>query len=156
MEVGIANGENAKRMVDTAKTHSPSEKIRYYGFDIFSENVPEEKDSQLKSVKRKLNDTGCNFTLFKGDSTTTLPNNVHKLPIMDLIFIDGGHAYQTVKSDWSHSKRLMDTNTAIFFHNADWKGPKKVINNIPQEKYIIKSIDPPSDTPIVRVKLRKR
>ncbi len=64
---------------------------------------------------------------------------------MDLIFIDGGHSYSTVKSDWENSKSLMHQETAVFLHNYDFPGPRRVVDNISRSNYLVKVIDPPSD-----------
>jgi len=95
MEIGVADGENARTMVMVASQTFPAEEVEYYGFDTFGGN----DDSQMKQVKQKLEKTGCEFKLFKGDSIKTLPKALRNLPKMDLIFIDGGHSYPTVKSD---------------------------------------------------------
>ncbi len=148
MEIGVANGENAKTMVTVASKNFPAEEVEYYGFDTFGGKG----NAQMKQVREKLKETGCKFKLFKGDSTKTLPKALKNLPKMDLIFIDGGHSYPTVKSDWENSKHLMHNNTAIFFHNYDFSGVKKVVNNISREEYHVKIINPPTDCATALVK----
>lgn len=148
LEIGVANGENAKNMIETAKENYRSEKIEYYGFDKFS------RDSQKKEVEKKLSKTNCKFELFEGDSTKTLPKNIDRLPEMDLIFIDGGHDYQTVKSDWKNSKKLMKKDTGTFFHNYNYSGPKQVVDNISKEKFSVDIFDPPNDYKSAFVKLK--
>lgn len=141
MEIGVADGANAREMVMVACRNTPPEQMEYYGFDIFEGK----DDSQMERVRQKLEKTGCKFKLFKGDSVKTLPEVVKKLPQMDLIFIDGGHFYTTVKSDWENSKNLMHDETAVFFHNYDFSGPKRLVDNISREEYQVKIINPPSD-----------
>ena len=151
MEIGVADGENARTMVMVASQNFSAEEVEYYGFDTFGG-----KDySQMKEVRQKLEKTGCKFRLFKGDSVKTLPKAVKNLPMMDLIFIDGGHSYVTVKSDWENSKSLMHDNTAVFFHNYNFSGPKRVVDNIPREEYRVEIIHPPMDymTALVKKKI---
>ena len=149
MEIGVADGDNARKMVTVTCQNAPVEEMEYYGFDTFGEN---DDDSQMKMVRQKLERTGCKFRLFKGDSVKTLPKVLRLLPKMDLIFIDGGHSYPTVKSDWENSKSLMSNKTAVFFHNYNFSGVKQVVDNIPREQYQIEIIDPPSDPPTAHVK----
>ena len=148
MEIGVADGENARTMVTVAGQNSPAKEVEYYGFDAFGDN----DNSQMKKITQKLKITGCKFKLFKGDSVETLPKIVKDLPKMDLIFIDGGHSYPTVKSDWENSKSLMHNKTAVFFHNYNFSGVKQVVDNIPREQYQVEIIDPPSDYPTAHVK----
>lgn len=141
MEIGVADGENAKTMVMVASRNFPAEEVEYYGFDTFGEKY----DSQMRQVSQKLENTGCQFKLFKGDSVKTLPKVVKSLPMMDLIFIDGGHSYETVKSDWENSKSLMHSETAVFFHNYDFSGPRKVVDDICREEYRVEILHPSLD-----------
>ena len=149
LEIGVADGENARNMVKAAIHNYSSEEVEYFGFDLF--NI----DSWLKQTKQKLKEIQCKFKLFKGDSVKTLPKAVKNLPKIDLIFIDGGHSYATVKSDWENSRTLMHEKTAIFCHNYDFSGPKKVVDNISRQKYQVKIIHPPLDydTAIVSARL---
>lgn len=150
MEIGVADGENAKNMVEAASRKNSPGEVEYYGFDKFGG-----KDNfQIRQVRRKLEKTGCKYKLFKGDSVNTLPQMVRTLPMMDLIFIDGGHSYPTVKSDWENSKSLMHSGTAVFFHNYNFSGPRKVVDNISREEYQVKIINPPSDCETAVVKKR--
>ena len=141
MEIGVADGENARNMVKTAMRNFSPEEVEYFGFDLFEGDG----DSRMQQVKRKLKKTECKFELFKGDSVKTFSKVVKALPKMDLIFIDGGHSYVTVKSDWENSKSLMHDETAVFFHNYDFSGPKRVVDDISQGEYSIEIIHPPSD-----------
>jgi len=141
MEIGVADGENARTMVMAAMRKSLPAEVEYYGFDIFGGD----DDSGMEKVRQKLKETRCKFELFKGDSVETLPGKVKRLPKMDLIFIDGGHSYATVKSDWENSKSLMHDETAVFFHNYDFSGPRRVVDNISREEYQVKIIHPSSD-----------
>jgi len=148
MEIGVADGENARNMMEVAIRNFLPEEVEYYGFDLFGGT----DDSRLKQVRQKLKEARCEFILFKGDSVETLPKAVKTLPKMDMIFIDGGHSYATVKSDWENSKFLMHNETAAFFHNYDFSGPKKVVNNISRQEYQVKIIHPTSDYDTALVK----
>ena len=141
MEIGVTDGENARTMVMVEIRNLSPKEVEYYGFDLFGGN----SDFSMNRVRQKLKETKCKFKLFKGNSVETLPREVKTLPKMDLIFIDGGHSYATVKSDWENSKTLMHEETAVFFHNYDFSGPKRVVDNISREEYQVKIIRPSSD-----------
>ena len=150
MEIGVADGENARKMVTVASENFRVEEVEYYGFDVFGRY----NDFHMQRVRQKLHQTGCQFRLFKGDSVETLPEIVKQLPVMDLIFFDGGHSFLTVKHDWENSKTLVSDKTAVFFHNYDFPGPKRVIDNIPRDEYSVKILTPPSDSRTALVKKR--
>lgn len=138
IEIGVADGENARTMVKVAIRNFSPEEVEYYGFDLFEGN-------RMEQVRQKLRETRCRFELLKGDSVETLPRAVKTLPKMDLIFIDGGHSYATVKSDWENLRSLMHDETAVFFHNYDFSGVKKMVDNISREEYQVKILHPSSD-----------
>ena len=152
MEIGVADGENARKMVTIASEIFPKGEVEYFGFDTFGWK----DDSKMKQVRKKLESIGCQIKLFKGDSVKTLPEVLKHLPMMDLIFIDGGHSYTTVKSDWNNSKSLMHHETAVFFHNCDLSGPKRVVDNISREEYHVEIFDPSSDYRTAFVKKKKQ
>ena len=147
MEIGIADGENARTMILVASNNFPIDQVEYYGFDIFGWNG----ETHMKRVKQKLEATGCRVRLFKGDSTITLPKFVENLPMMDLIFIDGDHSHPTVKSDWEHSKKLMHDKPAVFFQNYDFYGLKRLVDNISRDIYNVEIISLHRDYPTALV-----
>jgi predicted O-methyltransferase YrrM len=138
IEIGVADGKNARSIVGVAIRNFSPEEVEYYGFDLFEGN-------KIQQVRLKLMEIGCKFKLFKGDSVETLSREAKTLPKMDLIFIDGGHSYRTAKSDWENSKSLMYDETAVFFHNYDFSDVKRVVDKISREEYRVKIIRPSSD-----------
>ncbi len=146
MEIGVADGENARTMVMVATQSFSPEEVEYYGFDLFMDS------SRMIQVRRKLEMTRCKFRLFKGDSVETLPKALKTLPKMDLVFIDGDHSYETVKSDWENSESLMHNETAVFFHNYGFSGVRRLVNSISREEYQVEIIHPSSDYDTALVK----
>lgn len=146
MEIGVYDGENAKNMIEAAKESFPPKEIEYYGFDYF------EDERVYWRVYKKLEETGCKFKLFRGDSKVTLPHHVDELPIMDLIFIDGGKSYETAKSDWENCRKLMGKHTVVFVHNYEFPGVKRMVDEISREEYIVEIIHPSDDYATARIR----
>jgi len=147
MEIGVLNGENAKTMIETAAQSSSPSEVEYYGFDFFS-------GSNYQRVAEKLEKTGCRFKLFRGDTLDTVPEAVKTLPKMDLIFIDAGKSYTEAKSDWENSKTLMHEGTAVFVHNYEFLGVRRMVDTIPKDRYQVRIISSPydSDTALIKKK----
>lgn len=65
--------------------------------NIYYNYIKKENLNSLESVSKFLNKFEKNITLMRGDSRT----NLNKIPldIIDYVFLDGGHSYDTVTSD---------------------------------------------------------
>lgn len=80
----------------------------------------------------------CKCYLFKGNPKQTLPKLARKLPKMDLIYIDGGHDYQTVQSDWGNAKKIMHEKTVVIFDDYSlYEGVRRVVDEITDYKVCI-------------------
>ena len=122
LEIGVFNGNFAYRMLKMAKIHSPGETINYVGVDLFASNfsseiaiseialTPEDKSY----VQQYLDSLGVKVALYEGWSYEVLPNLIGKHKF-DLIIIDGGHSYDTVKSDFENSTHLLAKGGSIIF-----------------------------------------
>lgn len=128
MEIGVYDGDNAVDMVRAASEVSPPDTVEYYGFDYF-ENYSEAQ------ISGKLKATGCRYRLFRGDTLETLPRAISELPYMDLIFIDGGKSYTEAQNDWEHSMRLMHEATAVYVHNYDFQGVRRMVDGVSKKKH---------------------
>jgi predicted O-methyltransferase YrrM len=148
MEIGVYDGDNAVAMVRVASEGSPSTEVEYYGFDFFV------KYSRAQ-ISRKLDETGCKYWLYEGDTLETLPQAINDLPLMDLIFIDGGKSYAEARSDWEHSRRLMHSGSAIYVHNYEFQGVKRMVEGISRREYDVSVIREPYEGLVALVKTKK-
>jgi len=148
LEIGVYNGENAINMVETAIQNVPPQEVEYFGFDFFSYYSSSE-------VGRKLEKTGCKFKLYEGNTLETLPKAVKSLPEMDLVFIDGGKSFTVAVSDWENSKFLMHDGTGVFVHNAGFSGVRRMVENIPRDKYQVKIFRAPSEGLVALIKKKR-
>lgn len=147
MEIGVCDGEQARKMIKLAKKFHNNQ-VEYYGFDLFEEidQLTYKKEAAknpltLQQVKTKLSKTGCQINLFKGPTQQTLPQVISQLPQMDLIFIDGGHSLKTIASDWKYSQLLMSDKTIVIFDdywNRSDLGCRQLITGLDPDKFKIK------------------
>ncbi len=156
MEVGTWDGEHSRQMIEQAKIHSSD--VEYYGFDLFEASPILEKESQgakgsskavgrrpgIEEVQEKLNATGAKITLVKGDTNVTLQET--SLPVMDFVFIDGGHSLQTIQNDWDNVQKVMGLHTVVIFDDyyqndkkgySDENGCKTLIHSLDTDKFSI-------------------
>ena len=157
LEIGIFQGVTAKNVCDLMfKNHG--ENFKYYGIDIFEtdeiykdEIVPSLKINNplkrfyfkyikkynpysIEAVNDLLKVYKNNIKLIKGNSNTALKDI--NLKNIDLIFIDGGHDYSTIKNDLNLSKRIISQNGTILCddYNLTYAaGVKKAIDEFIKE-----------------------
>jgi hypothetical protein len=122
LEIGTYNGDNAIGMIQTTPVN-PKE-ITYWGFDYF-EQFPKDKEQEeaatgytnaasMSEVAQKIvYATGAEVNLTQGDSRLTVQST--NLPIMDFIYIDGGHSIETIRNDWINVQKCIGPETVIFF-----------------------------------------
>ena len=70
--------------------------------------IKRENPYSLNSVKNLLKKFEKNVEIIKGDSKEILPKI--DLTKIDYVFIDGGHSYETVKSDLNNCKIVIENN----------------------------------------------
>ncbi len=141
MEIGVFHGVTAEQIIKAAMSNFRADEIEYYGFDLFSMSPDYEGHfgvpSTSEEVVKKLRKTGAKIRLFKGNTREILSRVVGNLPKMDFIFIDGGHSYKTMKSDWENSKRLMHSRTIVILDNVNHPGVRKVLGEINKLDFVI-------------------
>lgn len=120
VETGTWNGGRAIQMAVAAFENH--DKVHYLGFDLFEEatvesdnyemntkphNTKEAVEARLQEFAEKMKEKGKQFTfkLHKGDSKKTLAN-CKAIKKADFAYIDGGHSYETVKSDFEKLKHI--------------------------------------------------
>ena len=145
LEVGVYNGKRAIELIEAAKIFN--ENVRYYGFDLF-EDFYKKKSLLIRELSKNPLKENLIFKklskykyiyLFKGDSKVTLKNFLNKKIFPDLIFIDGGHAINTIRSDWNNLKKIIKKKTIVIFDDF-YLADKSVINKFGCNK-IIKSLN---------------
>lgn len=161
MEIGVCRGHHAYQMIEIAKMFHPTEKVEYYGFDLFEDATKEilkkefskGKPLSYKNIQKYLGKTGAEIHLFKGYSKDTLPKFVAKMKNknkkIEFVFIDGGHSIKTIASDWSCIKEIIDSNSTIIFddyyNNEDEIkeiGCNIIIDNLDRNKYNVEILEP--------------
>jgi len=165
LEIGVFHGVTARNVCELL--HSlHGDDFRYTGLDLFGESVENASEvipnikfnNPLKKIYFKyilkqnpysteavaflLKKFEKNIELIKGNSNNLLKKiDMSKI---DYVFLDGGHAYETVKNDLESCIPVIDNNGAILCDDYDLSyapGVKKAIDEfIEIYKYKIKII----------------
>lgn len=158
VEVGTWNGSRAVQMAEAAFAAGMRE-VTYVGFDTFDDGTErakeshEKPDASLRTVDARLANyakvvarQGKTFRhhLVKGNTLVTLPASGDLTKGANFAYIDGGHSYETVKSDYAC---LADTPCVVFDdviksdNPAASAGPRKVFEEVTLPKHLALSSD---------------
>ena len=96
--------ENANEVIPNTKFNNPLKKIYF-------EYILKQDPYSIKAVAYLLKKFKENIHLIKGNSNHLLKKM--DMSQIDYVFLDGGHAYETVKNDLQYSKPVLDNNGTI-------------------------------------------
>ena len=158
VEVGTWNGSRAIQMAEAAFATGVTS-VSYIGFDTFEGGNDREHEGHTKPhadswiVTNRLNNysqlmarKGLNFafSLIKGNTLKTLPASAAVVADATFAYIDGGHSYETTKSDYEclkHVPFIVFDDVIINEEAGAPEGPRRVIKEIEGQKRIITSGD---------------
>ena len=134
LEIGVFHGVTARNVCELLYSIH-GEDFKYIGLDLFGESIENydeiipstkfnnplkkiyfkyvlQKDPySIEAVSDLLKKFNKNVHLIKGNSNKLLKKiDMSKI---DYVFLDGGHAYETVKNDLYYSKPVLDNNGTI-------------------------------------------
>lgn len=115
---------------------------RVIGFDLFLRHEGDADRLGVGNEYAPLNGPPCTvdearamgFEVYAGDSKTTLDIiDTLDLDSPILVFLDGGHSYETVKSDFEKIARYCP-DAVVVFDDISYAGPAKVIGSIDKKR----------------------
>ncbi len=98
------SAENANEVIPNTKFNNPLKKIYF-------EYILKQDPYSVDAVTYLLKKFEKNIHLIKGNSNQLLKKM--DMSQIDYVFLDGGHAYETVKNDLYYSKPVLDNNGTI-------------------------------------------
>lgn len=132
-EIGTHHGKTASQLCNLILGRS-SHSLHYEGFDLFdlatnethNEEINGKGSGDIVRAKTLLNKISkrynprLTYTLHKGFTTNTLVTP----RTYDLVLIDGGHSYETVKYDYD----MVKDSKVIIFDDYDLPDVERVVN----------------------------
>ena len=116
------SAENANEVIPNTRFNNPLKKIYF-------EYILRKDPYSIEAVSDLLNKFDQNVHLIKGNSNRLLKKI--DMTKIDYVFLDGGHAYETVKNDLFYLKAVLDNNGTILcddYNLSQAPGVKKAID----------------------------
>jgi len=123
--------ENAKEVIPNTKFNNPLKKI-YFKY------ILKQDPYSIEAITELLKKFKNNIHLIKGNSNESLKKM--DMSKIDYVFLDGGHAYETVKNDLQNCIPVINGNGTVLCDDYDLSyapGVKKAIDEF-VEKYRFK------------------
>ena len=91
--------------------------------------MSEGKRDTFKEFQNNTNEYRHFIIPIRGWSTKVIDSVKEITGTLDILFIDGDHAYEGVKADWDTYKAILKKGTIVMFHDYGWaEGVKKVVH----------------------------
>jgi predicted O-methyltransferase YrrM len=119
--------ENANEVIPNTKFNNPLKRIYF-------EYILRQDPYSVDAVTYLLKKFEKNIHLIKGNSNLLLKKI--DMSQIDYVFLDGGHAYETVRNDLHYSKPVLDNNGTILcddYNLSQAPGVKQAIDEFVEE-----------------------
>jgi len=158
VEIGTWNGSRAIQMAECAFA-TGIKSVSYVGFDTFEDGNDRAHEghtkphanswlvsNRLNNYSRLMSRKGLTFdySLIKGNTLQTLPNSRQVVKEVTFAFIDGGHSYDTTKSDYlnlAHVPYVVFDDVIAQEEDGAPEGPRLVWKEAEGQKRLITSGD---------------
>ena len=158
VEVGTWNGSRAIQMAECAFA-AGLKQVSYVGFDTFEDGNDRSHEghtkphasswivgNRLNNYSRMMSRKGLTFdyTLLKGNTLVTLPNAKEVVKTATFAYVDGGHSYETTRSDYdnlAHVPFVVFDDVIAKEEEGAPEGPRRVFGEVPGQKRMITSGD---------------
>ena len=153
LEVGTWRGDRALAMISAARETYGNDVV-YYGYDLWEELTPEllkkevsKQPPNVSTVYKRLASTGASIVLHKGNTKASLAKfRSEKDEAFDFIYIDGGHSWETIESDWKNLQKFAHPNTVFllddYYYNKEEEvhgiGCQNLVDNLDKEWSVAK------------------
>ena len=160
VEIGVWDAEHSRQMIQAALQKSRPEQVRFYGFDLFEAASDDLLESEVSKSVRTLDEArrklapfealGVTVELHQGNTMEVLPRVVPTMPPADFVFVDGGHSYETVRSDWENVSELMHERSVVIFDDyvnelalrQENYGVNRLIDELDRQRYRVSRLRP--------------
>ncbi|MBS0210785.1 MAG: hypothetical protein JSS27_17730 [Planctomycetes bacterium] len=124
LELGLGNGQRAKRLIELAQSRSPEAQIAYSGIDLFEMRKPEHgAGMSLKLAHRHFTATGARVRLLPGDPFSALSAAANSLGPHDLVLIGADQNAAALEKTWFYVPRVLSPEAQVFVESRTGDEP---------------------------------
>ena len=117
VELGMADGMRALRMIEVASHRTPPNQVSYTGVDLFEAGSVEDGRGTgitLRAAHRLLHPTGVRARLLPGDPCSVLVRTANQMGKADLLVISSGLDIKSLAEAWYYVPRMLHARSQVF------------------------------------------
>ncbi len=117
VELGMADGTRALRMIEVASHRTPPNQVSYTGADLFEAGSVEGGRGTgitLREAHRLLHPTGVRARLLPGDPCSVLVRTANQMGKADLLVVSSGLDLKSLARAWYYVPRILHARSQVF------------------------------------------
>ena len=127
LELGIADGRRATRMIEVARRFHPAMATEFTGLDLFeSRSATDGPGMTLKAAYRLLGRLDTRVRLIPGDPFSVLSKTANLLGHFDLVIVSARLDPASLSKAWFYMPRLLHEGSQVFQEELLPDGPTQV------------------------------
>ena len=115
LEIGLSDGQRARRVISLAQRHHARHDVQFIGIDLFEDRHGDPSAFPLKEAYRQLRSTGARVRLVPGDAYGALVRAANSLSGIDLVLISADVSKASLALAWFYLPRTLAKNAIVLW-----------------------------------------
>jgi hypothetical protein len=134
LEIGLGDGQRARRAITLAQRYQGRHEVQFTGIDLFEERHGEQSIYPLKDAYRQLRETAARVRLIPGDAHGALVRAANTLSQVDLVLISAEVNKASLAAAWFYLPRTLSKNAVVLW--ADGTLPDGEYREVPRAEIL--------------------
>jgi hypothetical protein len=115
LEIGLGDGQRARRVIALAQRYHAKEEVQFIGVDLFEDRVGEAAPFPLKDAYRQLRTTSARIRLIPGDVHGALVRAANSLSAIELVLISAEVNTAALAAAWFYLPRTLAQDAVVLW-----------------------------------------
>lgn len=134
LEIGLGDGQRARRVIALAQRHHPRHEVHFIGVDLFEDRHADLPSFPLKDAYRQLRATAARVRLIPGDAHGAMVRAANTLTGIELVLISAEVSKASLAAAWFYLPRTLAKNAIVLW--ADGTLPDGEYRQVPRAELL--------------------
>jgi hypothetical protein len=134
LEIGLGDGQRARRAITLAQRYQGRQEVHFTGIDLFEDRHGELAPYPLKDAYRQLRSTAARVRLIPGDAYGALVRAANSLSQIELVLISSDVNKTSLAAAWFYLPRTLAPGAVVLW--ADGSLPDGVYREVPRAEIL--------------------